>query len=163
MHILQCVAALGLPDCYVAAGFVRNMVWDYLHDYDPTLLNDVDVIYFSPQKISQQNNKLLEARLMSLIPDVRWQIKNQALMHHLNSDHPYRSSLDAMTFWPEKETAIGVRLEKTGEITIAAPFGVESLFGGCITHNPARERPIFEQRVQSKQWLKIWPRLRLIY
>ena len=26
MQILDCVAQLGLPQCYVAAGFVRNLV-----------------------------------------------------------------------------------------------------------------------------------------
>lgn len=46
MPLLKTVAALALPDCYIAAGFVRNMVWDYLHDYDATPLNDVDVVFF---------------------------------------------------------------------------------------------------------------------
>ena len=44
MQQLQAVQTLQLPDCFVAAGFVRNMVWDALHDYPPTPLNDVDVI-----------------------------------------------------------------------------------------------------------------------
>ncbi|CAH7108283.1 hypothetical protein VCHA54P496_10681 [Vibrio chagasii] len=45
--ILECVAQLDLPQCYVAAGFVRNLVWDHLHGFDnPTPLNDIDVIYF---------------------------------------------------------------------------------------------------------------------
>lgn len=32
--ILECVAQLDLPQCYVAAGFVRNLVWDHLHGFD---------------------------------------------------------------------------------------------------------------------------------
>ncbi len=36
MQVLDCVAQysqLDLPQCYVAAGFVRNLVWDHLHGY----------------------------------------------------------------------------------------------------------------------------------
>ena len=32
MRLLQAVRALQLPDCFIAAGFVRNMVWDALQD-----------------------------------------------------------------------------------------------------------------------------------
>ncbi len=43
---LECVNSLRLPQCYIAAGFVRNLVWDSLHKKQiPTALNDVDVIY----------------------------------------------------------------------------------------------------------------------
>ena len=30
---LERVAQLGLPDCWIAAGFVRNAVWDVLHGW----------------------------------------------------------------------------------------------------------------------------------
>ncbi|WP_434154138.1 nucleotidyltransferase family protein [Pseudomonas sp. JZ134] len=32
-QVLTCVAQLHLPDAWVAAGFVRNLVWDHLHGY----------------------------------------------------------------------------------------------------------------------------------
>tara|TARA_R110002167_G_scaffold302670_1_gene506967 strand:- start:258 stop:437 length:180 start_codon:yes stop_codon:yes gene_type:complete len=42
---LKNVASLSLPQCYIAAGFIRNLVWDSLHGKQiPTPLNDVDVI-----------------------------------------------------------------------------------------------------------------------
>ena len=31
MQVLRIVRGLGLPDCWVAAGFVRNCVWDHAH------------------------------------------------------------------------------------------------------------------------------------
>ncbi|WP_205472554.1 nucleotidyltransferase family protein [Agarivorans sp. Alg241-V36] len=44
---LNCVAILGLTECYIAAGFVRNCVWDSLHNFEAfTTLNDADVVYF---------------------------------------------------------------------------------------------------------------------
>ncbi len=44
LNVLRAVASLDLPDCYVAAGFVRNMVWDYLRSSEHTLPNDIDGI-----------------------------------------------------------------------------------------------------------------------
>ncbi|HCH5920363.1 TPA: nucleotidyltransferase family protein, partial [Vibrio parahaemolyticus] len=47
VEALKVVYQLALPQCYIAAGFVRNLVWDSLHNFDVyTPLNDVDVIYF---------------------------------------------------------------------------------------------------------------------
>ncbi|WP_433752077.1 nucleotidyltransferase family protein [Paenibacillus amylolyticus] len=32
MHDLQLVQSLHLPQCYIGAGYIRNYVWDVLHD-----------------------------------------------------------------------------------------------------------------------------------
>jgi len=34
--VLAAVRSLALPDCWVGAGFIRNAVWDYLHDRPPS-------------------------------------------------------------------------------------------------------------------------------
>jgi uncharacterized protein len=47
MECLEAVESLGLPDWYIAAGFLRNAIWDALHDKsERTPLNDVDVVYY---------------------------------------------------------------------------------------------------------------------
>lgn len=46
MRLLIIVADLKLPDGLIAAGFVRNLVWDHLHGKNATPLNDVDVIFY---------------------------------------------------------------------------------------------------------------------
>ena len=47
LRILQQVRELDLPDCWVAAGFVRSAVWDHLHQRTPSPLpEDIDVIWF---------------------------------------------------------------------------------------------------------------------
>ena len=33
LDALRAVAALGLPDCWIAAGVLRNPIWDRLHGY----------------------------------------------------------------------------------------------------------------------------------
>jgi hypothetical protein len=37
---------LNIQDGYIAAGFVRNLVWDKLHHIESQPLNDIDVIYW---------------------------------------------------------------------------------------------------------------------
>jgi hypothetical protein len=80
-------------------------------------------------------------------------------MHIRNNDKPYQSSLDAMSYWPEKETAIAVKQNLDGDIECISAFGLESLFDFKITQNPNRSRDVFDQRVQSKNWLTHWPKL----
>ncbi len=162
MKVLKIVASLGLPDCYVAAGFVRNMVWDHLHKLPPSKLNDIDVVFFDKADNSNTLYKNAETVLSQKEPGINWQVRNQAVMHRQNNDSPYKSTKDAMTFWPEKETAVGVRLNEDGSICIAAPFGLETLFRAEITFNPKRDRAVFLNRIESKLWLKTWPNLKVM-
>ncbi|MEC7941050.1 MAG: nucleotidyltransferase family protein [Pseudomonadota bacterium] len=158
--ILECVAQLDLPQCYVAAGFVRNLVWDHLHDFDsPTPLNDIDVIYFDRREYGYQSDIGYEDQLKQRLPELNWQVRNQANMHTRNSDKPYQSTLDAMSYWPEKEIAIAVKQNCHGRIECISAFGLESLFNLKITPNPNRGRDVFDQRVQSKNWLTHWSKL----
>jgi hypothetical protein len=107
---LKSVASLSLPQCYIAAGFIRNLVWDSLHGKQtPTPLNDVDVIYYDASESNENENLEFEARLLTLMPELNWQVRNQAKMHLRNNDKPYLNSVDAMSYWPEKETAMAIR------------------------------------------------------
>jgi hypothetical protein len=160
MSVLEAVKDLSLPDAVVAAGFIRNLVWDKLHNLPMTPLNDVDVIYFDPECIHNASEK--EAILKTTNPALNWEVKNQAIMHLRNGDAPYQSSEDAMRYWPEKETAIGVRLSQDNRFDWVAPFGIESLFQQHITHNPVRSKAVFLARVQGKNWLQQWPNLSVI-
>lgn len=160
VEALQCVAELDLPQCYIAAGFLRNLVWDSLHNFkEATPLNDVDVIYFSPTETDPKAYLLYEAQLKACMPQLNWQVRNQAIMHKRNNDQPYLSSVDAMSYWPEKETAVAIRQVAENNYECVAAFGFESLFNGQVTHNPKRERNIFEQRLSAKGWLDRWPAL----
>ncbi|TCV25679.1 nucleotidyltransferase family protein [Vibrio crassostreae] len=160
MQVIDCVSQLDLPQCYVAAGFVRNLVWDHLHGYtSPPPLNDIDVIYFDPIDTSYESDLRYEALLKQRLPELNWQVRNQACMHIRNGDEPYQGSLDAMSYWPEKETAVAIKQGLTGDIECNSAFGLESLFDLKVTPNPKRNRDIFDQRVQSKGWLTQWPKL----
>lgn len=163
LEALEHVYQLGLSDAYLAAGFVRNMIWDSLHGYqNPTPLNDLDVIYFDPDECEPNKYQEYEAQLRAAMPRLNWQVRNQAKMHTRNGDREYLSSLDAMGFWPEKETAVGIRQIGTNQYLCHSAFEIESLFQGCITHNPKRDRAIFDSRITAKAWLTHWPKLRVV-
>ncbi|MGR4989090.1 nucleotidyltransferase family protein [Vibrio rotiferianus] len=162
MRALECVRSLALPDCYIAAGFVRNLVWDHLHQkQNPTPLNDLDVVYFDPNELDEKTYLKYEAQLKALMPELNWQVRNQANMHLRNGDKPYQNTLDAMSYWPEKETAVAARLNENNQIECISAFGFTSLFDGHITYNPKRTMTLFESRVESKDWLITWPQLQV--
>lgn len=159
-HALKIAAGLNLNDWCLAAGFVRNLIWDKLHDFESlTSLNDIDFIYFDPNNVSHKIDKEHEATLTAA-SEHPWSVKNQARMHVRNNDIPYTSTSDAMSYWVEIETAIGARLDPCGEMTLIAPFGLKSLFDFTITINSKRiKQADFQHRVSSKRWLETWPNL----
>jgi hypothetical protein len=163
-ELLGHVDSLALPDCWVAAGFVRNAVWSHLHGIAPVLKSDIDVIWFSDSDASEATDRKLEGELRHLAPGFDWSVKNQARMHLANGDRPYRSCEDAMRFWPETATAVAVR-RKDDLFQMIAPFGVEDLLQ--LRLRPAgafatRKRAIFENRVREKGWLRDFARLEVV-
>ncbi len=157
--VARIVDRFELSDCWIAAGFVRNLVWDKLHSNQPNELNDIDVIYFN-RITNEDNDTLIENALYELQPGFPWSVKNQAKMHVKNGDKPYGSSADAMSFWPEKETAVAVKYTNQ-QIEVCAPFGINSLFALHLTHNPKRSIELFNQRVTSKHWRFMYPKLQI--
>lgn len=160
MEALAAAARLRLPDWCLAAGFVRNLVWDKVHGFGPlTPLNDIDLIYFDPVDDSKDRDRKLEQQLTKFVA-LPWSVKNQARMHKRNHDSPYTSTSDAMSYWVEVETAVGAALDNKGEVVLVSPFGFASLFDLTVTINSKRPKPDdFNERMTTKQWLQIWPRL----
>lgn len=154
---------LALPDAWLAAGFVRNCVWDRLHGYAaPTPLNDIDLIYHDPNDTREARDRALSEwlRAASGLP---WSVKNQARMHRRHGHVPYVSASDAMRYWVERETALGVRLEASGALRLSAPLGLDSLLAGRLSHNPRHgDVTVFHRRVAEKRWREQWPRLKVM-
>ena len=168
MAALHAVRSLDLKEGWITAGFVRNRVWDHLHGFSkPTPLNDIDVIYFDPERIDPAFEKRLDAALAERISSLPWQVKNQARMAERNGDPPYRSIDDALQHWCETPTAIGARVNPAGEIEITAPLGLDDLFGLVVRPTPfARNRPHklaqYRERMARKNWPRLWPRIRVL-
>ncbi|XZG69007.1 nucleotidyltransferase family protein [Chitinibacteraceae bacterium HSL-7] len=157
---LQAAASLGLADWALAAGFVRNLVWDQLHGYgQPTPLMDIDLIYFDAQCIGPERERRYEEQLTELCW-MPWSVRNQARMHIRSQDRPYSGLADAMRHWVAEEDAVAVRLNADGSLGWIAPFGLDRLAELYVTLNVSRAKPDdFERRLAEKQWLQCWPRL----
>ena len=160
MQALELVHSLHLPDYLIAAGFVRNLIWDNQFSITSPL-NDIDVIYFCEKDCSRQRDNDIEQQLITLMPDLPWSVKNQARMHSNNNHRPYKNTLDAMSFWPEQQTAIGVRLNRDNALTLSHCFDVALQTNSKINHNTKCSKLVFNQRVLNKRWQKTWPLLRV--
>src|SRR5437867_8341564 len=123
---LRAVERLKLPDWYIAAGFLRNAIWDFLHEKTTrTPLNDVDVVYYDPANLSEVSEQKFEAALQVRLPRVKWQVGNQARMHISNGHMPYRDNEHAMANWPEIPNCVGVRFEAVGSMKVVTHYGIE--------------------------------------
>ncbi len=166
MACLEAVAALGLPDCWIGAGFVRTPVWDRLHGHAaPTPLPDIDVIYHRPGD-GPAEEAAAEAALAARLPGEPWSVRNQARMHRRNGDRPYRSTADALTFWLETPTALAMRLAPDGRFELLAPFGLDDLYGLVMQPTPharAQRLPAYRARLASKAFGKTWPKIKILY
>lgn len=164
MACLQTASTVKLPDWYLGAGFLRNAIWDHLHGkISMTPLNDVDVVYFDTADTSLETEREIESRLRKLLPDVEWEVRNQARMHVRHGHQPYSSTTDGIAQWIEVPTCVGVRLESDQSFTFTAPFGLEENWSLKVRVNPNNPRfATFQQRVDEKQWLTLWPELQIL-
>lgn len=156
--ILNIIQSIELPDCLIAAGFVRNTIWNWQFDTcEP--LSDIDVIYFCNKDTSEQRDKLIESRLLRIDSKLPWSVKNQARMHFKNNDQAYSNTLDAMSYWPEKQTALGIKLGEKQDIEIKHCFDLAFQFNQKVSHNPNCSKAVFLSRVRNKRWTDKWPAL----
>ncbi len=164
IECLRAAATLNLPDWYLAAGFVRNAIWDHLHgNTSMTPLNDVDLVYFAPNDISHASELNYQAQLSALCPGTNWEVRNQARMHLNHGHSPYHSTEHAIAHWVELPTCVGVRIESNGSLSFCAPFGLHHNWSLHVEINPYFPQPqVFNERVNRKQWLTIWPNLKLV-
>ncbi len=165
MEQLRAVRALALPDWCIAAGFVRNRVWDHLHGIAPPRMPaDIDVLYYDATDLSKQREHEFEDRLDDLLPGLPWQVRNQARMHLPKGLPQHKSTADSMTYWLETVTAVGIRLESDDTLTVIAPLGTDDLLGlSCRPTEFGRtRRHEYDARIAQKRWRELWPRVRFL-
>jgi len=147
-------------DWFLAAGFVRNLVWDKLQGHkEMTALNDIDLIYFNPSCISKEQDQIVEEALNAEMPKCNWSVKNQARMALNHGHDPYLDCIEAMSYWPEVQTAIGVTLLKEGGIRVRSPFSAHDVVRLAATRNLKCTSNAFNSRLAKKGWEKLWPEL----
>jgi len=163
MQILEIVRDLDLPDWWIGAGFVRNKIWDELHEYKKrTPLNDIDVIYFNNENINKKQEKMYERKLHTKLK-LPWSVKNQARMAVVRNDEVYHSAEEGLSRWVETATCVGIKLDKDNNLILAAPHGVEDLVNLILRPTPffSKSLKIFNERIVKKSWLTLWPKLKI--
>ncbi|MEH7106486.1 nucleotidyltransferase family protein [Bacillus sp. JJ1764] len=169
MDILKTAKAVQLPDWWVCAGFVRSKIWDTLHNFsDRTPIPDIDLIYFNPSHIDELEEKKMEDRLKTLMPNTPWSVKNEARMHLKSNMPPYVSSVDAISKFTETATALGVTLDEKENVILAAPCGISDVVNLQVKptsfFTETKERiEIYETRLAKKNWKAIWNKLNVYH
>ena len=158
MDVLKAAKQLNLPGWWIGGGFVRNKVWDILHEFQTrTPLNDIDLIYFDPINTEESAEKEYEKRLKKVV-NAPWSVKNQARMQKVKHDKPYKNAVDGMSHWVETATCIGVRVDDNNILHLAAPHEIEDLVNLVVRPVKGQE-DTFEERLREKNWLRQWPKL----
>lgn len=165
MDVLYEAQKLDLPDWMIGAGFLRNKVWDYLHNIKREISDtrDIDLIYFDMSNIDKELDKKLSGKMSGLL-GLEWEIKNQAYMHTKHDRaEPYKNATEGLAEWVETPTCVAVTL-KNGEPEIIAPHGIDDLVNLIIRPTPTQNKnlELFWERIKSKKWLEKWPKLKVV-
>ena len=81
-RVLDTASRVGPADWLVGGGVIRTLVWDHLHGQAESASGgDVDLVYFDPADLARTCEAVYEAELRRALPDVDWDVKNQAAVH----------------------------------------------------------------------------------
>lgn len=167
-EILGIIASWQLPDSWLTAGTLRNLVWNHLSASETNYPSeDVDVAFFDPE-LSYEDSAELAEELAAGHSQFNWEIKNQAHMHRHNfaDEAPFADSLDAVANYPETCTALACRMGANGGLDFQALYGIADLVTFQVRPTPKfasspRHQEVFRQRVAKKKWAEKWPEIRI--
>lgn len=172
MRILAAVRETGLPEAWVGAGVLRDLVWGQLYGpgFEPGDVHDVDVAYFDPYDLSRTGDEEATVRLRDAWPEVPWQARNQAAVHTWYASRfggepvrPLLTIAEAVATWPETATAVAVRLGPADDLEVCAPLGVTDLLAGVWRRNPRRvSMQVSLARLARHQPARRWPGVKVI-
>jgi hypothetical protein len=143
--MLAVVRDSGLPDAWVGAGVLRDLVWGerFGAGFRADRVRDVDVAFYDDGELDA--DRAATSLLRERRPGIPWEATNQAAVHLWFADHfgtgpvpPLRCTADGVATWPETATAVAVRRGRRDEIEICAPHGLDDLLDGIWRRNPSR-------------------------
>jgi uncharacterized protein len=164
MTALAVVAGSGLPDAWIGAGAVRDVVWGARYGrFETADVKDIDVAFFDPADLGRQRDQAAQEALRA-VADLPWEATNQAAVHTWFPEHfggppvdPFWCVHDAVATWPETATCVAVRL-RAGAIEVCAPHGLADLLAGVWRVNPVRvTREVSLARFARQRVRARWP------
>jgi uncharacterized protein len=82
IRVLHAVHVAQLPDAWVGAGVLRDLVWGAASwRFDAADVADVDVAFFDPEDLTPERDARAQADLIRQAPEVPWEATNQAAVH----------------------------------------------------------------------------------
>jgi hypothetical protein len=169
LEALDAVARSGLPEAWIGAGVIRDVVWGQLHDgFEPAEVRDIDVAFFDPADLSDDRDRAATQVLTALL-DRPWEAINQAAVHTWFHDYYGAAAVPALTCVheavgtaPETATSVALRLTDRG-IEVCAPLGLDDLLDGVWRHNPvcvSLHRSV--ARLHRHRIAQRWPRVTIV-
>lgn len=81
---------------------------------------------------------------------------------------PYLSSVDAISKFPETVTALGVKIDDTGDLILTAPCGITDVLNMEVRptayfKEDNQRVKIYRDRVIYKDWKSTWHKLKIFY
>lgn len=147
MQVLETVRGLGLNDWRVFSGAVYQNVWNAVTGRPAGYgIKDYDLGYFDPDTSWDAEDAVIRRVAAAFEPPLRdmVEVRNQARVHlwfQGKFGEPYEALTgtdQALGRFVAPAFAVGVRLEADGAVSVAAPFGLEDVFGMVLRPNPTR-------------------------
>ncbi|MFT4953993.1 MAG: hypothetical protein ACI8U3_000355 [Brevundimonas sp.] len=170
MQVMTTVRGQGLNDWRIFSGAVYQSVWNALTGRAPGYgIKDYDLGYFDPDVSWDAEDAVIRRVADAFASPLREmvEVRNQARVHlwfEGRFGEPYEALTgtdEALSRFVAPAFAVGVRLEDDGELSVAAPFGLDDVFHMVLRPNPNRPR--------AKGWAKAvenararWPEIRVL-
>lgn len=165
MNILNIIKKQNLAQGTLAAGSIRNTIWQELNHQPFKLESDVDFVFFD-ESIPEKANQDIQDHLEKIAPQYMWQVKNEAYMHNydFSNQTPFNSVTDAIAHFVETPTCIGAFLDDGDKLQLIEPFGTEDLVKLNVRPIPFFKQDgehlnVYKKRIKSKNWKAKWPKL----
>jgi hypothetical protein len=164
--IVDEIAALGLPDAWVAGGCLVQTVWNMLTKREPAYgINDYDVIYFDPDTTWEAEDTVIRQLAQRLAPlQVRIEVRNQARVHlwyQQKHGRPYpslTSSTQSIDRFLTTNTQVGIRSTASG-YEIYAPRGLDDAANLIVRPNSSENFSAANYAAKVSRWKVRWPEI----
>ncbi len=171
MTMLSIARDLALPDWRLVSGGVYQSVWNVLTSRDPDYgIKDYDLCYFDASDTSYDAEDVHIRAAATAFPDAfsaMVEVRNQARVHlwfeaHFGEPYaPLSCTDEALRRFVAPAFSVGVRLERDGRLSIAAPFGLDDVFAMRLQPNPERPRAKGWARTTGSAKAR-WPEVTII-
>jgi hypothetical protein len=165
-QLLERLASLELPECYLTAGCLFQTIWNERSGRAPNWgIKDYDIFYFDSTDLSWEAEDGVIRRVAQATADlpIEIEIKNQARVHlwygeRFGGDYPQlRSARDGIDLYLVSCTCVGIEVQSG---SLYAPYGLDDLAAGILSMNPFNPKPdLFLAKAESYQ--QRWPWLQI--